>query len=374
MSRHPSHPTAEPSSAAHQRHLTFPPSTYTHSNPHSGLPTPPLSSSTSAPPGLGDDPWQPLVHPQPVLHPAYASAKHGAMDEQNLASLSGSLHSSWGNLGGSWRSSGHLVDDRDKAIVGLPVYPEIVPPLALGNGLGKGKGKEVDRGANAADMVLTIAKVMESSKGRDKVLKSVQYSLKTYLYLLSLVARVRPLSQYLQSNSKRLRISVAGLSLTRKCLLLLNPLHPLAALMSPAPTSAREMLEHLIDLVGAISDDVFCLSKLGILDRRKGRIADRWSNRFWLLTTVIALYRLHVKTIPRIRAVSKENESYGDSPDILRAEWTNRKLLSDLIFVSYDVFDLSWLREPVQCLSGLTAALISTGKLYNESWSSLGKG
>ena len=172
------------------------------------------------------------------------------------------------------------------------MYPDVGPTLPFGNGRGKGKGKEVDRGTNGADMVLTLAKVMESSKGRDKVLvsphaftytrlvdsqKCLQYSLKTYLYLLSLVTRVRPLSLYFQSNAKRLRIAVAGLSLTRKCLLLLNPLHPLAALMSPTPTSAREMLEHLIDLVGAISDDVFCLSKLGILDRRKGRIADRWS-------------------------------------------------------------------------------------------------
>lgn len=107
--------------------------------------------------------------------------------------------------------------------------------------------------------------------------KTVQYSLRTYLYLLGLIAAVRPLTKWFRANQKRATLAVAGLSLTRKCLLLLNPLRPVGALLSPEPTSAREFLDHLIDLIGAVADDVFCLSKLGLVSRRKGKKADMWA-------------------------------------------------------------------------------------------------
>lgn len=88
---------------------------------------------------------------------------------------------------------------------------------------------------------------------------------------------MRPLTKFFAANQKRSKVAVAGLSLTRKCLLLFNPLRPAGALLSPEPTSARAFLGHLIDLVGAISDDIVCLSKLGLVSRRKGILADRWA-------------------------------------------------------------------------------------------------
>lgn len=107
--------------------------------------------------------------------------------------------------------------------------------------------------------------------------KTVQYTFRTYLYVLGLIASVRPLSRWFLASEKRTRQSVAGLSLTRKCLLLLNPLRPIGALISPEPTSARDFLGHIVDLASAIADDIFCLSKLGLLSRRKGVIADNWA-------------------------------------------------------------------------------------------------
>lgn len=107
--------------------------------------------------------------------------------------------------------------------------------------------------------------------------KCVQYSLRTYLYLLTLLSNLRPLSRPFQSNAKRIKLAIAGLSLTRKCLLLLNPLHPLTDLLSPKPMSATTMLNHLIDLLGAVADDIYCLGKLGLVNRRLGSRADEWS-------------------------------------------------------------------------------------------------
>lgn len=47
------------------------------------------------------------------------------------------------------------------------------------------------------------------------VQKCVQYTLRTYLYLLSIIAAVRPLSRGLRSNEKRMRLATSSLSLTR---------------------------------------------------------------------------------------------------------------------------------------------------------------
>lgn len=74
-----------------------------------------------------------------------------------------------------------------------------------------------------------------------------------------------------------MKIAVSSLSLTRKCLLLLGPLHPLTDLLSPAPMSASTMLNHLIDLLSAVSDDIYCLGKLGIASRRIASRADEWA-------------------------------------------------------------------------------------------------
>jgi hypothetical protein len=165
------------------------------------------------------------------------------------------------------------------------------------------------------------AAVLDKSKGRDKILKTIQYTLRTYLYVLGLIAGVRPLTKFFAANQKRAKVATAGLSLTRKCLLLFNPLRPIGALLSPEPTSARAFLGHLVDLVGAVADDVFCLSKLGLVSKRKGIIADNWANRVWFYSTITGLYGLWLKQGTR----RSENEKKAD--DLQR-----KKYLCDLVF------------------------------------------
>ncbi|OCF39439.1 hypothetical protein I317_06763 [Kwoniella heveanensis CBS 569] len=250
-----------------------------------------------------------------------------------------------------------------------------------GGGKEKEKERHGDKGAPLSTAVL--AKVMDSSKGRDKILKCLQYSLKTYLYLLTIVAGIRPLSPWFRSNAKRVKIAISSLSLTRKCLLLLNPLHPLTDLLSPEPMSPRTLVSHLIDLFSALSDDIYCLSKLGLVGKRTGVVADRWANRFWLLTTIMGLYKLHLKTIPKIQnsptpsSITSIASVESQRAKLSEARWTNRKLLADLVFVSYDVFELNWpvFEEPMKCFTGLLSGLISASKLYNAQWdASVGKG
>ncbi|WRT67473.1 uncharacterized protein IL334_004445 [Kwoniella shivajii] len=289
------------------------------------------------------------------------------------------------SLDSSWRSDSHSprrgkdrqVEEVIWDVQGLPngLASNSGPSLFL-SGSQNEKKKRDDEGLREQPMnVKVLARLMDTTKGRDKVLKCFQYSLKTYVYLLTLIARIRPLSPWFKSNSKRMKLAISGLSLTRKCLLLLNPLHPLSDLLSQEPMSPRTLVVHLIDLFSALSDDVYCLYKLGIVGRRTGLVADNWANRFWFLTTIMGLYKLHLKTIPKIANSPLSIEKRRS--DLSEAKWTNRKLVADLAFVSYDVFELNFpiLEEPMKCFTGLVSGLISACKLYNQNWeASIGKG
>jgi hypothetical protein len=62
----------------------------------------------------------------------------------------------------------------------------------------------------------------------------------------------------------------------RRCLLLFNPLSPLLSLMSPLESFAS-IVPDTIDLIGGISDDLYTLSRLGLVGSKLGGKADRWS-------------------------------------------------------------------------------------------------
>lgn len=204
------------------------------------------------------------------------------------------------SLESSWRSDIPRQGAADPWQSGT-VEITLPPTSRLSDSRGESSTSKRERREDNAQKPLPLeiwARVMETSKGRDKVLvsarsaalsqKIAQYSIRTYLYILGLLSAVRPLTPWFRSNSKRMRLAVSSLSLTRlvyrgpladirKCLLLLNPLQPLAHLLSPSPTSAPTLIRHLIDLASALSDDIFCLSRLGIVDRRTGIRADRWA-------------------------------------------------------------------------------------------------
>jgi hypothetical protein len=84
------------------------------------------------------------------------------------------------------------------------------------------------------------------------------------------------------------------------------------------------------------------------------------SSRIWFLNTVTGLYGQYLRSA-RVRDAAEENED----------DWKTRKLICDLVFVctymlsyrsfshaAYDIFNLTWFREPVLCAAGLSAAFI----------------
>ncbi|KAF7331952.1 hypothetical protein MKEN_00075500 [Mycena kentingensis (nom. inval.)] len=259
------------------------------------------------------------------------------------------------------------------------------------------------------DMFLT-------SNGRDKAFKIIQYSLKVYLLFHVSVASSRIWRRptrppWEKEFVHRLNSTVDGLSFSRKCLLLFNWLAPLTAIMGQdaVPFSAEKStskqtpakpflhtLMHapppvLLELAQATADDVFTFSKLGLLSKRTGDRAGRFSDWCWLLATLAGLVengverqmignlqsqvesRLYADSMAAATAKSKSSVSKHDEKELARLQkqdyWlqvTRAKLVMDLIFVSYDVFKIQRARETVKTFAGLAAALLSAAKLYDR--------
>ncbi|KAF5369882.1 hypothetical protein D9758_001212 [Tetrapyrgos nigripes] len=267
------------------------------------------------------------------------------------------------------------------------------------------------------EMVLT-------SDGRDKAFKLIQYSIKVYLLFHSSLTTSRllrhiPRRPWEVEFVKRLNSTASGLSFSRKLLLLFNWLGPLTAVTSAqsasvSPVSARKpkgeqrtpFLEALLyapppvllDLVSAISDDVYTLSMIGLLGKRIGERAEKFANWCWLISTVVGLVengversmignlqnevesRLYNESMTGATSKSKGKSAKLDEKELARLQRRNywlqisrTKLLMDLIFSSYDVFHIKKASTTVKALSGLAAAILSGAKLFDKHKTTLSK-
>ncbi|KAJ7904350.1 hypothetical protein B0H14DRAFT_598897 [Mycena olivaceomarginata] len=256
-----------------------------------------------------------------------------------------------------------------------------------------------------------------TSNGRDKAFKLIQYSLKVYLLFHTSLAASRLLRRptrppWEKELTRRLHSTVEGFSFTRKCLLLFNWLSPLTAIMAQQAVpysseqttkTSKKMMKPflhtvlyapppvLLELVQAAADDVFTFSKLGLIGKRTGERAGRFSDWCWLLATLVGLVengverqmignlqhevesRLYSESMTAATAKSKPATSKQDEKELSRLQkqdyWlqvTRAKLAMDLIFVSYDVFRIQRAREPIKAFAGLAAAVLSAAKLYDR--------
>ncbi|KAJ7276228.1 hypothetical protein B0H12DRAFT_1084238 [Mycena haematopus] len=256
-----------------------------------------------------------------------------------------------------------------------------------------------------------------TSNGRDKAFKLIQYSLKVYLLFHTSVATSRLLRRrtrppWEKELVRRLHSTIEGFSFTRKCLLLFNWLSPLTAIMAQqaVPYSSEQTIKTskkmvkpflhtvlyapppvLLELVQAAADDVFTFSKLGLIGKRTGERAGRFSDWCWLLATLVGLVengverqmignlqhevesRLYSESMTAATSKSKPATSKLDEKELARLQkqdyWlqlTRAKLAMDLIFVSYDVFRIQRAREPMKAFTGLAAGVLSAAKLYDR--------
>jgi hypothetical protein len=99
-----------------------------------------------------------------------------------------------------------------------------------------------------------LSSIVETSAGRDKTLKVVQYGARNYLYLLKLVLGLHVMKR----GPTHVRLD--DTQFYRKCMILFSPLTPLILLLqsdsSTAPTTLIASFIALLNGIGASDDDM----------------------------------------------------------------------------------------------------------------------
>ncbi|KAH7887928.1 hypothetical protein F5I97DRAFT_1804529 [Phlebopus sp. FC_14] len=271
--------------------------------------------------------------------------------------------------------------------------------------------------------------MLATSNGRDKAFKLMQYSIRVYLLFHAKLLFRGGKSAWQQALVRRLESARSGFSFTRKMLILFNWLTPLSTIMaqkavpfsstmsSPTPHALTDslaktatssftgpILSHpflrallaapppvLLDLVNGLADDIYTLSRLGLVGPRTGARAARFADWCWLFGTLVGLVENGVE-VGIVEGLQREVEgrAYKESlagatsksqPRIAKLDerelgrlqrksyWlqvTRAKLVMDLIFVSYDIFRLKRWKDTMQSFAGLAAAVLSSAKLYDK--------
>ncbi|OBZ76489.1 hypothetical protein A0H81_03552 [Grifola frondosa] len=264
--------------------------------------------------------------------------------------------------------------------------------------------------------------LLKTSNGRDKTFKLMQYSLRMYLLFHTTIMaspglRHKGRRPWEAELMKRLQSAIAGFSLTRKCLILFNWLPPLTAILAehssvPFSTGSQKQkpkpLLHtflhasppvLLEFVNGLADDAYTFSRLGLVGTRAGEQAGRLADWCWFASTLVNLVENSVErnvildlqhqvesrlyTESMTGATSKSNPAANkiDEKELARLQrqdyWiqiTRIKLLMDLVYVSYNVFNVRRARGQVQTFTGLASAALSTAKLFDRHKTSLLKG
>lgn len=277
--------------------------------------------------------------------------------------------------------------------------------------------------------------ILSTSYGRDKAFKVMQYSIRVYLLFHTKLLFRNGRSPWQHAMVRRLESARSGFSFTRKMLILFNWLTPLSTILAqktvpyasldgsffshpiadapakkpPSSPFAGQLLSHpflqallaapppvLLDLVNGLSDDIYTLSRLGLVGQKTGARAARFADWCWFFGTLVGLVQNGIETsIVEGQQREVENRAYQESmsgatsksqpkaskvdeKELTRLQrkthWlklTRMKLVMDLIFVSYDVFRLSRGKDVIQSFTGLVAAILSSLKLYDKYKSAL---
>ncbi|TFY72497.1 hypothetical protein EVG20_g523 [Dentipellis fragilis] len=190
-----------------------------------------------------------------------------------------------------------------------------------------------------------------------------------------------------------------------KCLLLFGWLGPLTSILAehsapifpsdtlpePKTHSAKPLLHTflhapppvLLELVHACADDIATWSLLGLFGKRLGERAGRFADWCWFTGTLVDLVensversiivnsqravegRAFAESMSGATAKSTPRNSKVDETELQRLQrqdfWLRvqrLKLVMDLVFVSYSVFNIRRAKETVKATTGLTSAIL----------------
>jgi len=225
-----------------------------------------------------------------------------------------------------------------------------------------------------ATQLLTLQQITTKTDGRDKFLKVIQY-----------VCRVWLLQQTGKPTDvmKRLEHLVSAFSTTRKVIRLGHAVEPFGSwhkLVSDMKHGTLEtfhalnMLNASLSVLNDISDDIVCLSKLQVLDKRWKVKFEPLSARLWFTCISLDLYTNYMeyraldKQVKRDAAVGVEDAKVHER--YFWAQVTLLKLLADAVFCSVDLNNTNYVEpDQVQAWSGMISGLLSFYKLWRKHYS-----
>ncbi|KAG0041673.1 hypothetical protein BGZ83_001459 [Gryganskiella cystojenkinii] len=251
-----------------------------------------------------------------------------------------------------------------------------------------------------------IREISDLVDGRDKTIKIIQYFAKVVLWLfLSNPTQYKVLADRIKALAKQF-------STTRKVLRLGHFVDPMATVLHLCATlsmnckrygslaaairkpqnqtwrtTVRDRLGMLNSVLGFcqdISDDIYCLGVIGVLDRSFSDKAEPWSNRLWMIGVSIDLHenlqsimdvRRQIKALENSCNIGKEGTVEGEeSRRVKLAQLGNKlhwlqvttvKLGGDFLFCGYDNLHCSF-SDGFQAVSGLTSGIAGAYKFVGK--------
>jgi hypothetical protein len=256
---------------------------------------------------------------------------------------------------------------------------------------------------------MVIRKILLTNDGRDKVLKCLQYGSKALLwaFILERTFAAAQGTKWSLADGKndthirpRLEKLIPHLSMARKIVRLFHFLEPIDSIAnfkwsdltskSSTPLERRmaflSLVSNSLGIVNDMSDDAVALAKMGVLDKSWSVRCTPFSDRLWFISIFLDMHELLVDVVALRAKLAKysqkippaTNKESIEAVEAIKAERKKiesklrmhgisiAKLSADFVFCFYDVFglgDKGW-NEGWQTISGLTAALLGTYKLY----------
>ena len=142
------------------------------------------------------------------------------------------------------------------------------------------------------DRVRVLRTILQSTDGRDKCIKVIQYSLRLYTFI-TLHQRQR---QHLLKPTDaalvlRAKAATREFSTFRKIIRLGNEAYALDTLMYSAATNHYDQARALLELINALCDDLYCLARIGLFSSDVRDWADAWCNRIWFVSILVDLQK-----------------------------------------------------------------------------------
>ncbi|KAF1800925.1 hypothetical protein V8B55DRAFT_1599345 [Mucor lusitanicus] len=221
-----------------------------------------------------------------------------------------------------------------------------------------------------------VQRILKDLDGRDKSMKIIQYMIKILLYHHS---NTTTTTTHQSAHLKQLTSLATQFSITRQVLCLGNASQDVKQLFAVKRDLYKQLL--LINsIANAVSDDVYCLHRIGVLPQRAwGRYSEVISAHCWFLSIIVGLSK-NFESMCRA-------EVYGTQQELRLAQMTVCKSVADLLFcgelqhvvvacnddliylqcvmLGCDVFHPSF-SKGLQAWSGLISGLLAGYKVYQR--------